>query len=65
MAWHTRYYENKCSSPGCNKRATVRVFDNFNCDYGPHCASCGKARVVRENKRLDEYNKFHRDKVKK
>lgn len=61
MPWHTRAYMTRCAVSGCKKRATVEVYDNFNGNYGLHCTSHGKARVVRENKARDEYNKFHRD----
>ena len=65
MGWHTRVYSTKCLVFGCENLATCSVFDDFNGDYGPHCTPHGKARVVRENKTRDEYNKFHRDKEKK
>lgn len=66
MGWHTRdIVVEYCKIYVCSKKATVRLYDNFNADYGPYCKTCGKARAASENKVLDKYNKFHRDKEKK
>ena len=63
MPWYTKSYGVDCAI--CNhKKATVMVFDEFNCAYGPYCSSCGKAKVIKENKARDRYNKFYREQEK-